>query len=305
MTNIQADLAPIGLHVRRKHGMRQVKIPVGYWYECGCGTTAEVAVRLRSKDNHFICPTRGCNVLLFPKRRRATGTPFFETADLRSGRAHAPKCPYELSKKHSGSPLPNGHPDEQDPAEIPLLIPTVLGSTIPRLRIWRGDETDEEISALKASGTEVIVAGTLEDVTTAYDVLGDERHLYRLLLGGVDGSYADRVRTLDEIRNSQSPIDWRTVIMTTLCTVRRGDRHGVVFIDSLHTRDSRVSLTIRNRYREPKIGKGYLADLLPADENAPLPARVRLFWYGSNPTSSRLEPPEDEIENSFAVRPVV
>lgn len=284
---------------------RKVKIPDGYWFECECRTSAEAALRSRSEDDHFLCPTVGCNVLLFPKRRRATGRAFFESQDLRSGGGHALDCPFKSVRNGSATSTSRQRRSAPKPISTGLLIPTVMSAALKRRRHWDDNVTDDDIRALKGRNAFLVVAGSLEDIVTAYLALKGERHSHALTLAGERGTYADRVIDLNEMFAPPGRLSWQRHVFSVICTVKRGDAHGVVFLNTICRGGARFSLVLRNRYRDPKIGKSYLERLLPPEKGGSLPARVRLYWTGIVPADGRIEPAQDDVANSFALRPII
>ena len=288
---------------------RKVKIPDGYWFECECRTSAEAAVRSRSEDeaeaDHFLCPTIGCNVLLFPKRRKATGKAFFESQDRRSGGGHALGCPFGSVENGSVTSTSRRRRSAPEPIATALLIPTVMGSALKRRRRWDDNVTDDDIRALKGRNVDLVVAGSLEDIVTAYLALKGDRHLHALSLADERGTYADRFIDLNEMFAPPSRESWQRHVFSATCTAKRGDAHGVVFLNAICRGGARFSFVLRNRYRDPNLGKSYLERLLPPEKGGSLPARVRLYWTGIVPTDGRIEPTQSEVANSFALRPVI
>jgi hypothetical protein len=250
----------------------------------------------------FYCHDEICLVEVVPSHRKNF---FFRAAP---GGHHA-DCRYHKEPNDDdaeGDPKPKPTPNPQ------LLVPTSLGPLHRKRRGKKPNRDELLILVRNANNKSVIVPGSLEQVVSAWQGMGNkQRALAPLIIGGEQVNYREAFVFINDRGDDPANVPWKSRIIHGGFGFAAGRVPGYILAESLKKftcGDKRVcvELVIRpecyNILNEKAcVEKAYVGGIQ-------LPSRGTLFWHGPQPQLPsggrrlRLIPPDDRRYHGFALR---
>jgi hypothetical protein len=255
---------------------------------------AEAAIDYR--DDTYYCPEENCLIEVTPAKKKNA---FFRA--LRD-RLHDRNCKYFKQRTEGdGEGDADPHPS---PPPIPL-IPTLLGKRrrIPRLK--KPDDAELLNLVRAAKFRPPVVAGTLEQIVTAWTKMTPaERSTAPLVIGNDSTTYANAFFFLRTPIADLDQFPWGKRIIYGAADLSRG-RNGAAFLYSLKRflwGEKSLQLSIKLDDVAAAGDKAYMTEELT------YPSRATMFWFGPAPEPDQKErwlilvPPADARYEGLALR---